>query len=155
MNTLMIPRQSKPLESHHPLPFGMTHPNDTPCPFAGIELSHGYINTCCSFSTAVAAKNLARFRRPALAHLLQMSLDADSVPDLVRELQLASEELELQYVEPQDEHTPSESGLVDAVTKEFIPVAGSAFESALASIHMAIYWYQTVGGLGFGVEAWY
>lgn len=157
MNTLMVPQQRQNnLDRKDELPFGMTHPNDTPCPFASDDLPVGYVNTCCSFNTEAAAKNLVSLGHKALAELLHMSWAAEMLPDVAQELRDAADAFDRRYVQPMDSYDdPILGGISGAVKERFNPCMRPAFEAALASIRKAADWYEKVGGLGFGVDVWY
>ena len=156
MNTLMIPRRTTSLEGSDELPFGMTHPNDTPCPFAGDNLPVGYINTCCSFNTEGAAKHLTTLGHVALSKLLHEELEAEKLPCVAKELRRAADEVDERYVQPMDTFDdPILGGITGVVKERFNPGLRPAFEAALASIRQTADWYEKVGRLGFGVKAWY
>ncbi len=156
MKTLLVPRQQDCLAIHDKLPFGMTHPNDTPCPFADDTLPAGFINTCCSFNTNVAVTNLVSFEEFALANLLQTEMDVERMPFVAKELRRAVSRLERRYVEPTDTPDgPRAGGFLTVVTEKFTPQPLLVFETALTSLLLAAEWYEKVGLLGFGVTVWY
>lgn len=156
MKTLMVPRRQRRLEGEVEIPFGMTHPNDTPCPFANDKRYVGYINTCCSFNTEKAAKSLTTFGHVALSNLLHMELEAEKLPDVAKELRRAASDADERYVRPMDTFDdPQRGGITADVKERFNPCLRPAFEEALASIRHAADWYEKVGRLGFDVEVWY
>jgi hypothetical protein len=155
MKTLIVPRQRDGLDTQNKLPFGMTHPNDTPCPFADDTLPVGFINTC-SFNTEVAVETLVSFEEFALASLLKAETDVERMPFVAKELRRAVSRLEVQYVEPTDTPDgPRTGGFLTVVTEKFIPQSRLPFETALTSLLRAADWYEKVGSLGFGVTVWY
>lgn len=152
----MVPRRTANLDTQDDMPFGMSHPNDTPCPFADDKLPVGYINTCCSFNTKEAAQNLASMGHDALARLLHEEIESPRLTYVAKELRRAADEFEKQHVEPMDTFDdPSLGGISGAVKERFNPCLRPAFEAALASIRKAADWYEKVGRLGFDVMVWY
>jgi hypothetical protein len=156
MNTLMIPRRQNSLETKDKLPFGMAHPNDTPCPFANDDLPCGYINTCCSFNTEGVVETLRAFGKLGLVKFLTEDLNIDSVLVVAKELRRSADWMESRYekpiLRPDGSHV---GGFTNLVTGEFNPRLRSAFEAEVASIRKAADWYEKVGKLGFGVHVWY
>ncbi len=156
MTTLMVPRRQNSLETKDALPFGMAHPNDTPCPFADDKRPVGYINTCCSFNTAQVVESLLDFGKLGLAKLLTEDLSVSSTLVVAGELRRSAEWANGRYEEPTDEPDTSETGgFTNLATGEFIPRVRFEFDEALALIRQAADWYEKVGKLGFGVHAWY
>lgn len=152
----MVPRRTTNLGPTDELPFGMTHPNDTPCPFANDDVPRGYINTCCSFNTDAATKNLDALKKKALARLLHEDIGEEPVLAVAKELRLAADAIEGRYVESADtDDSRGEGGVIDIATEKFTPWSRPRFEEALASIRKAADWYEKVGRLGFGVEVWF
>lgn len=156
MKTLMLPHRSEPLAPEDALPFGMTHPNDTPCPFAADDLPRGFINTCCSCRTAEAIDAFVKYDLLGYARLLEETLNAEQVRDFAGQLRLAADTLEEQYTEPEESSADRGSGGVTlVVTGRFIPCSRHRFEQELASIRKVADWYEKLGRLGFGVSPWY
>lgn len=138
------------------LPFGMTHPNDTPCPFANDNLPVGYINTCCSFNTEAASKHLVTLGNVTLAELLHMELVTEKLPYVAKELRRTADAFDERYVQPMDTYDdPVLGGITDTVKERFNSCLRPAFEAALASIRQAADWYEKIGRLGFDVGVWY
>lgn len=152
----MIPCRTTDLDVHDEMPFGMTHPNDTRCPFANDKLPTGWINTCCSFNTETAAENLDRFGHNALARLLKLGLTNEKLPSIVKELRRAADAIDEEYVQPMSSFDdPLRGGITGEVRERFNPRLRPAFEAAIRSIRHAADWYEKVGRLGFNVAVWY
>lgn len=156
MKTLMVPTQRSNSTKADNLPFGMAHPNDTPCPFANDELPYEYLNTCCSFSMRDATETLAAMGKVGLEDLLHKALLVEDLPTIVDELRRTADWFESRYVEPADagDHV-QQGGVTNLVTGDPISWSRSRFEEALASLRKAADWYEKVGALGFDVEVWY
>lgn len=155
MKTLLIPRQVTGLDSQESLPFGMTHLNDTPCPFANDKLPTGFINTCCSFCSAKVVEDLARFGHVTLAALLTKEATNEKLPYIAKELRRAADALPEQYVEPGEDEMSQRGGVRQRLTDAFVPLARQQFEESLALIRKAADWFEKVGHLGFDVGTWY
>lgn len=156
MKTLMVPLRKDMHPGTDDLPFGMTHPNDTPCPFANDDLPRGYINTCCSLCTTSAAEALCTLGRPVIERFLRGSLPIDALPTIAQELRQAADSIEQRYVEPTDRDGVAQpGGIIDIETGNLTPWSRHRLDEALASIRQAADWYQKVEALGFDVEAWY
>ena len=156
MKTLLIPRRKDCLDAKGSWPFGMTHLNDTPCPFANERLPVGFINTCCSFNMEVVAESLISFGNLSLAKLLLEELAADRLPLVVKELRRVAYGLKDRYVEAADMPDGSRTdGIINLVTEELTPCPRPTFDATVASILQAADWYEKVGDLGFDVVVWY
>jgi len=156
MKTLMLPHRSEPLAPEDALPFGMTHPNDTPCPFAADDLPRGFVNTCCSCRTAEAIDVFVKYDLLGYARLLEETLNAEQVRDFAGQLRVAADTLEEQYTEPGEPSADrGPGGVTLVVTGRFIPCTRHRFEQELASTRKVADWYEKLGRLGFGVSPWY
>jgi hypothetical protein len=138
------------------LPDAMTHFPDEPCPFATDENPIGMLGSCCSLRGKVAAHELDALGEEGLSACMFENMTAEVAIAFAKELGAACDRLERDFKEaPAKPKGAGWNGTLDPTTKEWHWQTYSTFEESIAAIRIAAKWYEKVGRLGYGVDAWY
>jgi hypothetical protein len=138
------------------VPKGFTHRAKEPCPFKEDDFPIGPLGTCCWLRGKAAARELVALSERALSDRMHINMTAEQALDFAKELADAADRLErLHAGRPDEPKGAGWNGTWEPDRKEWVWEMYSTFEEALASIREAARWYEKVGRLGFGVNAWY
>lgn len=134
----------------------MTHLIDEPCPFAADDNPIGMLGTCCSLRGKVAAHELDALGETDLCKRMYQDMSFAEAITFSAEMFAAADRLEREYAaKPEKPKGAGWNGTYDSEKKDWVWNTHSTFEEALAAIRQAARWYDKVGRLGFGVNAWY
>jgi hypothetical protein len=114
------------------------------------------LGTCCSLRGKVAAHELDALGEVDLAGAMYSDMTCERAREFAQELRAAADALEQRYATTADKpHGAGWNGTWNAERKEWDWQTYSTFEEALARIREAARWYEEIGSLGYGVDAWY
>ena len=138
---------------HSGIPEGLTHRPKALCPFQGDDNPVGPLGTCCSLYGQAAAATLESLGERHLSGLMHDHMTAERALDFAGYLRTAADQVrrEQEAKRPDAAATPSAQAKEPAETSE----KPTVLDLKLAVIHQAAAWYEKIGKLGFGVEAWH
>lgn len=138
------------------IPDGLTHRDDEPCPFASDRFPIGMLATCCSLRGKAAAYELDALGEGELSDRMYRDMTAEEAPRFATVLREAADRLEATYADEPAKPKGAGWGRYLGLDEHGQPIWSefTTFEDALARIREAARWYEKVGALGFGVDAW-
>ena len=135
---------------------GVTHYPDERCPFTADHNPVGIMGTCCSLRGKGAARELEALGEAELASGMFSDMTAEGAVTFAVKLDEAVDRLEREHAgKPDKPRGAGWNGTFDRKSKSIVWGTYSTFEEAIAEIRTAARWYKKVGGMGFGVHAWY
>ena len=137
------------------IPARFTHRPKDPCPLKREGEPSGIIARCCWLRGELAARELEALGNEDLPRLMRDSMSAEQAIDLSVALKTYADAQEREH--RGSARKPKGAGWHGYWAKKrraWIWTSYSTFEEALASIREAARWYEKVGRLGFGVQAW-
>lgn len=155
-----MPRACGDLTHRHSgaFPAGLIHAETEPCPFADEGFVTGMFATCCSLRGKAAAYELAALGETELSDAMYSNMTCEAALEFALRLRACADRLQRTYVHPTDKPHGADWGgcrrnPTTGALEEYHDY--TTFEDALARIREAARWYEKIGLLGFGVDAWY
>jgi hypothetical protein len=127
-----------------------TH-NHEPCTLDPGRFPEGILRALCSIHGLLAVYELSALGLEGLMLRMSEDMTAEEAKTISQDLRSAADQLELEYEGKADK--PEGAGWGDC-GPECEHRHHATFEEALATIREAARWYEKVGGLGYGVDAW-
>lgn len=114
------------------------------------------LGTCCSLRGKAAAYELEALGCVELGERMYDDMTCTQAASFAIELRNAADTLDRKYDGAVEKpHGAGYNGILNPTTHETVWSDYSTFEEAVDTIRDAARWYEKIGGMGFGVHAWY